>query len=79
MGNYTESDLKALETLVRSRGYKILVERMTTALELKRRALEIQADAQSIHRAQGYIEAMRAALSLPESVAAEIKKSHPSS
>lgn len=75
MANYTEDDLVSLEQLVKSPGYRLLTDRLQTALELKRRSLELATENPTLYRLQGWIESARSTLDLASNMISDIKAS----
>jgi len=68
------AELDAIKELKDSPGYALVVERINEELHRKRQILEMLGPEQHFARTQGYIEALRMVLTIPEILANELKE-----
>ena len=68
------AELDSIKELKDSPGYSLVVERINEELERKRHNLEFVGPELYFIRTQGYIEALRMVLTIPEILANELKE-----
>jgi hypothetical protein len=72
---YDSGDLDAILELERSRGYALVMERITDELERQRLQCEQPSETWTTHYAQGQVKGLRTARAIPEILRAEIRDS----